>query len=487
MTDGAVQTVLIIGAGFGGLCLALELERQGIDFTILEKGSDVGGTWRDNTYPGAACDVPSFQYCFSFAQKSDWSRKWAPQPEILAYIHDLVDRHGLARRLRLDTEVASAVFDEARSHWVVKTTNGQEYCARFLVSAVGQLNRPHVPHFDGLEEFRGVSFHSARWRKDVDLSDKTVAVIGNAASAVQLVPEIAGRARKLLVFQRSPNWIIPKNDGPYTPREIALFRRLPFLVRLYRWLIWLLLELRFPTLIGSNLSSYVARRMALRHLNVQVPDPELRRLLLPSYPIGAKRILITDDYYPALLRPNVSLVTAPIDGLTSTGVRTHDGSEHPADVIVFATGFETTSFLAPMRVVGRGGATLDETWKDGAEAYLGITVPGFPNFFMMYGPNTNLGHNSILFMLECQARYIVSCVKEVERRKLRSLEPREEIFRAYNRRVQEELGRTVWSRIDASWYKTASGRITNNWYGPTWRYWLATRRPDFTAFRTETA
>jgi cation diffusion facilitator CzcD-associated flavoprotein CzcO len=476
-------SILVIGSGFAGLCLAMQLKRAGIhSFTILEKEGDIGGTWRDNVYPGAACDVPSFLYCFSFEQKTDWTRKWSPEKEILEYIRHSADKYDLWPHIRLRTEVVSARFDASQNEWVVRTSDGLELRARFLVSATGQLNRPSIPQIDGLEQFAGASFHSARWRHDVSLSGRSVAVIGNAASAVQFIPELAKQVAQLTVFQRSPNWMLPKNDRVHTEREIRLFSKVPLLARLYRSCIWLGYEARFPALGGNRVAQRAATFMALRHLESQVPDAVLRKALVPDYPIGAKRILISDDYYPALARSNVSLVTNPIERVTPTGVVTRDGVEHPADVLVFATGFESTAFLTPMEIEGPSGRTLGEAWRDGAEAYLGLTVAGFPNFFVLYGPNTNLGHNSILFMLECQTNYVLACLERMDQNGLSRIDLLPGAQRDYNALVQRKLAKTVWTQIDASWYKTKTGRITNNWYGPTWQYWRATRRVDWSAY-----
>jgi cation diffusion facilitator CzcD-associated flavoprotein CzcO len=478
-------TFVIIGAGFGGLCIAMKLKRAGIDsFTILEKAATAGGTWRDNTYPGAACDIPSFHYCFSFEQRTSWSRKWAAQPEILDYVHHCIRKYDLARHIRYGAEVDTAHFDDDTTEWVVRTKAGDEFRARYLVSAVGQLNRPHVPDVRGLSSFRGPWFHSARWQKDIALENTDVAVIGNAASAVQFIPEIAPHVRRLTIFQRSPNWIMPKLDAPYDERTRRLLTRVPFLAFLYRIWLWYLAEIRFPILLGRRFFARLATSIATRHLETQIKDSTLRERLLPAYPIGAKRVLITDDYYPALQRDNVSLVTDPIDHVEPDGIVTADGARHAADAIIFATGFETTEFLVPMRISGERVCTLEESWRGGAEAYLGITVSGFPNFFLMYGPNTNLGHNSILFMLECQADYVVGLVEKVERRGFRMVDLRPDVMRAYNDRLRKELDKTVWAKVSSSWYKTKSGRITNNWYGPTWLYWLRTRRVSLAAYRT---
>jgi cation diffusion facilitator CzcD-associated flavoprotein CzcO len=314
---------------------------------------------------------------------------------------------------------------------------------------------------------------------------KHVAVIGNAASAVQFIPQIAPVVGKLTVFQRSPNWMLPKLDGPYSERTKRWFARLPFLVFLYRAWLWYLAETRFAILLGYRILQRIATTWATGHLEAQITDPKLRQKLLPTYPIGAKRILISDDYYPALQRENVCLVTRPIDRVESDAIVTDDGEKHAAETIIFATGFQTTAFLVPMRIEGANGRTLEDEWREGAEAYLGITVAGFPNFFMMYGPNTNLGHNSILFMLECQADYILSIVERMGRRGSTAFDLKGDAMRAYNDQVQQKLGKTVWAQISASWYKNVSGRITNNWYGPTWLYWLRTRRVAWSDYRME--
>jgi cation diffusion facilitator CzcD-associated flavoprotein CzcO len=481
--------VAIIGAGFSGLCLGIELRRAGFDaFAIFEKSDGVGGTWRDNSYPGAACDSPAFAYCFSFAQKTDWSRKWAPQPEILAYLEGCAREFGLLPHLRLRTEIAGARFDAERGVWQLRTTAGEEVSAEVLVSGVGQLSRPHVPRIPGLERFRGTSFHSARWDHDCAIAGRSVAVIGNAASAIQLIPRLAEQAGQLCVFQRSANWMIPKLDREYSEREKRRFARHPWLARLYRWWIWASFEARFPVFRGGG--RWIGRRLerlAERQMRAEVADPGLQAALVPDYPIGGKRILISDDYYPALGRPNVRLVTAEIDRFEEDAVVTRDGVRHPVEVAVFATGFETTAFLAPMQIEGHRGRSLASAWQGGARAYLGISVPGFPNFFLMYGPNTNLGHNSIPFMIECQARYIRSCIHTLATCGIRWMDLRPEVLEAWDARTQAELARTVWAATDHSWYKTAEGRITNNWPGTTTRYWWQTRRVDLRAYHLEPA
>jgi cation diffusion facilitator CzcD-associated flavoprotein CzcO len=479
--------VIVIGAGFSGLCLGYHLERSGIrDFTILEKADRVGGTWRENTYPGAACDVPSITYCFSFAQKTDWSRKWAPQAEILAYMEQCADDFGLRPHLRLGTEVASARFDEGRGVWTVRTTTGEELEAEVLVSGVGQLHRPYVPDIPGLADFEGAAFHSARWNHAVDLTGKRVAVIGNAASAIQLIPQVAKTAGRVHVFQRSANWMMRRNDRAYTEAEKERFARHPWLVRLLRGLTWAAFEAQFPVFAGRELLARRYRSVARQYLEETITDPALRAKLTPDYPIGAKRILISDDYYEALTRENVELVTDRIDRVTPGGIVTADGTERPVDVIVLATGFRTTEFLAPMEIVGRGGRRLTDAWRDGAEAYLGLAVAGFPNFFMTYGPNTNLGHNSIIFMIECQTAYIMDAIRQMRERGVRWIDLSPEVQRTYNEHVQRILAGRVWANVDHSWYKNAAGKITNNWSGTTIEYWWRTRHCDLSKYRLAT-
>ncbi len=476
--DESNERAIIIGAGFSGLCLAYHLGKQGIPYTVLEKGSDVGGTWRENTYPGAACDIASMSYCFSFAQKSDWTRKWSSQPEILEYIRGCVDDLGIREHIRFDCEVVSAEFDEGRGLWTVRTADGEELEAKVLASGVGQLHRPATPNIAGAADFEGPMFHSARWDHGVDLTGKTVAVIGNAASAIQFIPQIAKTAARLKVFQRSANWMLKRNDRAYTDVEKARFARYPLLAKLYRYRIWFENECKFPVFAGNKIGQDLFHRLAEKHLDEKISDPELRRLLTPDYPIGAKRILISDDYYDALNRDNVELIAAGIDRITPDALVTSSGEKHEVDVIVFATGFATTEFLVPMKITGRNGVRLEEKWKDGAEAYLGISVSGFPNFFMMYGPNTNLGHNSIIFMIECQVAYIMDCIRRLRAGGSSWLDLSEAAQREYNRELQETLAGRIWSRVGSSWYKNAAGKITNNWSGSTIEYWWRTRRAD---------
>ena len=475
MTPPVVRRVhvAIIGAGHSGLCMGMRLKQAGVDdFLILEKAATLGGTWRDNTYPGASCDAPSFLYSFSFAQKTDWSRRFAWQPELLGYSTELAVRHGLLSHCRFAAEVLRACYDDNANTWTLTCSDGTQVVADFVVTAVGQLNRPAVPSLPGLESFAGTHFHSAQWNHAVELAGRRVAVVGNAASAVQFVPQIAPLVARLTVFQRSANWLLPRKDRLYAPRTQRLLTRFPALARLYHDAQWFYFgEMQLTPLMKQvRVVQALARRRALAHLRRQVRDPALRARLVPTYPIGAKRVLFNDDYYPALARPNVVLVTDGIERIEPAGIRSHDGELHEADVIVFATGFRSTEFLAPIEVTGRDGRRLQDEWRDGARAYLGVAVSGFPNFFMLYGPNTNLGHNSILVMIEAQVGYVLDAMGKMRARGVRRLDVRRPVMDAYNRRLQQDLAKSVWSTIDASWYKTADGTITNNWPHSTIRY-----------------
>jgi cation diffusion facilitator CzcD-associated flavoprotein CzcO len=351
-----------------------------------------------------------------------------------------------------------------------------------LVSGVGQLNRPAIPAIPGLERFRGIRFHSARWNHAADLRGRRVAVVGNAASALQFVPEIAPQVAHLTILQRSANWVVPRFDRAYSAAEHARFRRFPWLAKLYRWWIWLSYESSFPVFRKSRFMSRVLEKKARAYIDAEIADPALRAKLVPDYPVGAKRMLISDDYYRALNRSNVSVETAGIDHVEEDAVVLRDGRRIAIDVLILATGFESTAFLAPMEITGRGGRSLTAVWQHGARAYLGLTVAGFPNFFMMYGPNTNLGHNSIIFMIECQTHYIMECLRWLRARGLQWMDVRPEAMHAYNVALQRELASTVWAEAKHSWYKTADGTITNNWSGSTIRYWWRTRHPDFAAY-----
>lgn len=476
---GTEPQIAILGAGVAGLCMAMQLRRAGIDgFTIFDKSPTIGGTWSKNDYPGAGCDVPSHLYCFSFEPNPDWSRKYAEQSEILAYLERCADKYQLAAHMRLATEVTEIVRRNRR--WEITTADGQ--CATFdvVVTATGQLDRPAIPALDGLENFEGVSFHSARWRHDRDLSGD-VAVVGNGASALQLIPHVAAAARSLTIYQRSAHWIVEKPDRRYTSAERWLFRHVPWVAKVHRAQIYVALEARFLSFRTGSLMNKGAALLAQRELD-KVRDPQLRRKLTPNYAIGCKRILISNDYYDALQLPHVHVVTEPIERVAPNGIVT-DGDLRVADTIIFGTGFESTGFVAPMEIVGRDGQRLAEAWRDGAEAYLGVTVAGFPNMFMLYGPNTNLGHSSIIFMIEAQTRYVLRCLAAMKHHGAREMEVTRTAMDRYNEHIQAALGETVWGTGCDNWYRHASGKITNNWGSFTTAYWWRTREPDLSAYR----
>jgi cation diffusion facilitator CzcD-associated flavoprotein CzcO len=467
--------------------MGMQLKRAGIDdFVILEKGATLGGTWRDNTYPGASCDAPSFLYSFSFAQKTDWSRRFAWQSELLAYSVECVVKSGLLPHCRFNSQVVAARFDESRNLWRIELADGDTVEAQFLVTGVGQLHRPSTPAIPGREDFGGAQFHSARWDHGVDLAGKRIAVIGNAASAVQFVPQIAPLAAQLTIFQRSANWLLPRKDRLYPPRLQRRMTRWPWLAKLrhqFQWFFFGEMQLT-PLMKQVRVVQWLATRYSLLHLRRQVRDPALRAKLVPDYPIGAKRVLFNDDYYPTLNRANVRLVTDGVERIETDGVSTKAGERLPADVIIYATGFQATDFLAPMTIEGAGGRDLREEWRSGAHAYLGVTVSGFPNLFMLYGPNTNLGHNSILVMIEAQVGYIIDAIRQMDARGARRLDVKREVMEEYNRDLQRDLAKSVWAADKQSWYKLADGTITNNWPHSTIRYRKLLRRADLAVYDT---
>ncbi|GAA4547913.1 alpha/beta hydrolase fold domain-containing protein [Pseudonocardia xishanensis] len=460
--------VAVVGAGFGGIGMGVALREDDLgEVTLLEKAERPGGVWRDNTYPGAACDVPSHLYSYSFAQGREWSRRYAVQPDILQYLERVAAEHGLDAVLHTGTEVTDAVWDDAAALWRLATSEGAVE-AEALVSACGQLSHPAVPDLPGLDDFIGPAFHSARWDHSVDLRRKRIAVIGTGASAIQFVPEIAREAAQVTVFQRSAAWILPKPDAAYGPRAHRLFSRFPLWHKLSRlgWTAFFEAGALGLTRVRAIAAPFpVVHRALLRR---QVADPVLRERLEPDYPVGCKRILFSSDWFRTLARPRVHLTEEKIAEVTPTGVRTADGTLHEADVIVFGTGFRTQDFLAPMRVVGRDGRELSAQWRDGARAHLGVTVPGFPNLFLLYGPNTNVGSGSIVHMLECQIRHAREGIRRLAAG-ARTVEVRPDAATAYDVEMQSRLGDSVWTEC-ASWYRTETGRITNNWPGTMREY-----------------
>ncbi|MEU4341442.1 NAD(P)/FAD-dependent oxidoreductase [Nocardia sp. NPDC023852] len=482
MTAGNGPSILIIGAGFGGIGMAIELRRHGLDdITILERAADLGGVWRENTYPGAACDVPSPLYSYSFEPKPDWPQRYSGRVAIHGYLRRVAERHGVLDLIRFDTAVTGAEFDDATGRWTVRTADGGTRIVDVLISAVGQLSRPAMPSIPGIDTFTGPSFHSAEWDHDVALTGKRVACVGTGASAVQFIPKIQPQVAHLTLFQRTPAWVVPKFDTDYSPIQHSLFARVPgaLLVERFGW--WSIAELISLGLVEFPAIARLVARIASEHLARQVEDPQLRAELTPDYPVGCKRALFSNDYYPALTQPNVQVETTAIAEITPEGVRTADGVVHEADVIIYGTGFKGTEFLWPMNIYGRAGRKLSDVWADGAHAYYGISVPDFPNLFLVYGPNTNLGVGSIIYMIESQTRYIRQAVQLLADRPGHCLDVRADREATFNTALQQRLARTPWN-FCSSWYRNSAGRITNNWPGSQTRYRRSIRKLDPTAY-----
>ncbi|MDQ4112631.1 MAG: NAD(P)/FAD-dependent oxidoreductase [Actinomycetota bacterium] len=459
--------VAVIGTGFGGLAAVIELKKRGFDdIVVLEKGSDVGGVWRENTYPGAACDVPSPFYSYSFEPNPHWPHRFSRQPAILDYIRYVADKYDVRRHIRFDTEVTGASYEDETGEWTVALDRGEPLVVDVLVSAVGQLSRPAHPEIPGRDTFAGPAFHSALWDHDVDLAGKRVAVIGTGASAIQFVPEIQPKVAGLTVFQRSSPYVIPRPDRKFSQMHHRAFEKAPITELVERATWYGVTEGLSVAWVYSKPLASAIKSISRWHMRRQTKArPGLFEKVWPDYPIGCKRILFSDNYLPALAQPNVDLVTDQIREITPAGVVTQDGVTHEADVLIWGTGFKATEFLAPLEITGVAGADLHSEWKDGAHAYYGMTVPRFPNLFVMYGPNTNTGGGSIIFFLEAQARYLgdyvahgaaVGAPLDVR------AQVEQEVEQEYDERLQAELGGSVWSRC-ASWYRTENGRITTNW------------------------
>jgi cation diffusion facilitator CzcD-associated flavoprotein CzcO len=476
--------VAIVGAGFGGLGMAIRLKQEGIDdFTVLERAADLGGTWRDNSYPGCACDVPSHLYSFSFAPNPNWSHIFARQHEIWEYLNDCARRFRIAPHIRYGHEVAAAAWDDAAERWRIKTKAGP-ITARVLVSAAGPLSQPHVPELPGLDQFAGHAFHSAAWDHDYDLRDKRVAVVGTGASAIQFVPRIQPRVARLHLFQRTPPWVLARPEHRITEAEKTLLRNVPPVQRLLRSGIYWGAELGILGLAYDQRLVKPLEGLARRHLKAQVKDPALRAKLTPDYRLGCKRILGSYDYYPALTQPSTEVITEPIERVEENGIVTSDRKLRGLDAIIFGTGFHVTDNPMAAMVRGRNGKTLQDVWNGSPQAYLGMTVPGFPNGFLIVGPNTGLGNNSIVFMIEAQVRYVISALKAMDKHNLATIEVRPEAHAAFQDEVQQRMPGSVWTDGGCrSWYLDRTGRNSTLWPDFTWRYALRTRRFDLDSYR----
>jgi cation diffusion facilitator CzcD-associated flavoprotein CzcO len=469
--------VAIAGAGFGGLCMAVKLLDAGIkDFVILEKGKEVGGAWRDNHYPGAACDVQSHMYSFSFATKADWTKRYAPWHEIQQYILDVVKKYKLRPQIQFNQEVVSAVFNEGTGRWTVKTAGGETIICRHWVLASGPLHVPAIPHIKGLEGFKGKVMHSAQWDHSYDLSGKKVASIGTGGSAIQYVPEIAPKVGKLHVFQRTAAWVIPRDERSYSGFSKGLFAALPVTRTLHRWRCYWTNESRVWPIFNPSLAK-VGEFFLKKFISYQVKDPALVKKLTPDYTLGCKRILISNKWFPTFNRPNVELVTDDIQEITPNGIKTRDGQERPLDCIILGTGFivDPRIYMKRFELRGLNGHTVQEDWKVSPTSYLGITTSNYPNMYQLVGPHTGLGHNSIIFMIEAQADYIVKCMKLVKDKGVDYIDVKPQAMTRFLGEVTEALKGTVWNSGCKSWYQTADGINFAIWPKSTWKYWLETR------------
>jgi cation diffusion facilitator CzcD-associated flavoprotein CzcO len=456
-------SIAVVGAGFAGVGAVVMLKQAGYDdVTVFERGERVGGVWHHNTYPGAACDVPSHLYEFSFAPNPRWSRRYAPQAEIQAYLEDVARRNGVLDRIRTGTEVQGADWDEERAKWVLRTSAG-EHEADVLLTACGQLSVPSVPPLEGLDDFAGPAFHTARWRHDADLAGKRVAVIGTGCSAIQVVPAIQPKVQSIAIYQRSPGWTIPKMDFAYSARTQRLFERFPVLQRMDRAAVFGFMELGAAAMTNRRWLLAPFRAMARANINKAIKDPQLRAKVTPTDEVGCKRIMLTDEWYPTLTKPNVELVTDRIAAVTPGGVRTADGTERPADVLILATGFRTHGFVAPMEITGAGGRTLAQEWAGVPRAYLGMSVTGFPNMFLLYGPNTNGGTGSVIYTIEAAVNHVIAALRELERARARKIQLNAARAEAYDRELRAALAGTVWHTGCTSWYVDADGNDPNQW------------------------
>ncbi|MDG4797479.1 NAD(P)/FAD-dependent oxidoreductase [Micromonospora sp. WMMD1082] len=467
--------IAVVGAGFGGLGAAIQLQRAGFtDLLVFDRGDDVGGTWRDNTYPGCACDVPSHLYSFSFAPHPHWSHTYSGQPEIQDYLRDCADRFGVRPKLRLRHELRRADWDARRGRWRLDTSGG-EYTARVLICAAGPLSEPALPGIPGLDTFAGTVFHSARWRHDHDLTGRRVAVIGTGASAIQFVPRIQPAVERLTLFQRTPAWIMPRRSRRVTRLEQAAYRHLPGAQRGVRAAIYLVRDAMAVGFLHPTVNR-VAARVSLRMLRRQVAEPRLRATLTPRYAMGCKRVLISNDYWPALTRQNVDVVSAGISRIAADGLVTDDGTHHPADTIILGTGFHVTDPPVASRIHGRGGRSLADAWAAGMQAYRGTTVAGFPNLFFLLGPNTGLGHTSVVLMIEAQLRLVVDALRHLRATGATAIEPTAEAQRHWTEWVDRRMRGTVWQAGCASWYLDGNGRNTTVWPGYVTGYRRRLRR-----------
>lgn len=471
-------TVAVIGAGFSGLGMAKKLQDAGIeDFVILEAAGEVGGTWRDSKYPGAAVDVPNHLYSYSFAQNPDWTRMFSNSDEIQRYIVDIADRFDLRRKIRFNTKIVEAHFDEVSNLWEAKAQDGTLFRARFVVGAMGPFAESRIPDVPGLKKFKGTMAHTAKWDRNIDIRGKRVAVVGSGASAIQVVPAVQPLAKELKVFQRTPSWVVPKADYEYSELEKMVYRYLPFTQKIRRAVIYGLTELLATAIVWDTPMTDLLEKISQRHREKAIKDPELLRKVTPDYRLGRTRMLISNDWYPALAQPNVELIDHGVDSLTENGI-VANGKEYPVDIIIWATGYKSPSEGFPFPLTGTGGRDLNSYWANGAKAYKGVTIAGFPNLFTLMGPNTGPGHTSVLVYVEAQQEYIVKAIQQCQKNHIGSLSVREDRQEEFNRELVEKMKKTTWGDGGNSWYYTKDGRNTTLYPGFATDYVLSVRNFD---------
>ena len=486
MNENQHVDVAILGSGFSGLGMAIRLRQQGHhDFVVLERAAEVGGTWHYNTYPGCACDVPSHLYSFSFAPNPEWSQTYSPQKEIWDYLRRCADEFGVRPHIRLNHEVTKAAWDEDEGRWRIETNHGP-FTARVLVAGLGPLTEPKVPDIPGLEHFEGATFHSARWNHDYDLSGKRVASIGTGASAIQYVPEIQPKVAQLHVFQRTAPWVVPHSNRPITNFERRIYRALPAVQRLVRAGVYAAREALVLGFVKNPRLMRVVELVARRHMRKQTSDRDLLRKVTPNYTIGCKRILPSNGWYPALDKPNVELVPEGVREVRRNSIVSDDGVERPVDAIVFGTGFHVTDMPASQHLYGRGGQRLYEVWRHSPRAYLGTAAPGFPNLFLLLGPNTGLGHGSMVYMIESQIQYVLDALRVMREQDLETVEVEQATVDRYNARLERQIEGTVWNTGCSSWYLDDTGRNATQWPDWTWRFRQRTARFDPAEYQLET-
>lgn len=472
--------IAIIGAGFGGLAMAIRLLQSGIqDFIILEKANDVGGTWRENQYPGAACDVQSHMYSLSFAPKKDWSKRYAEAPEIFDYIQNLIRKFELKKHIQFNQEVISTTYNETNFNWQIDLKNGEKIEAQFVVFASGPLHVPQIPHIKGIEKFQGEVFHSAQWNHSYNLNDKNVASIGTGGSAIQYIPEIAEKVKNLYVLQRTAAWVIPRDERAYNALDKKLLGRFEWFRKLHRSRLYWSNESRVVPIVKPKIIKY-GQKLAQAFIKYQVKNKTTVEKLTPDYILGCKRILISNKYYPTFNRTNVELITDAIQEITEKSIIFKTGEERQIDCLIYGTGFITDPriYLKSFTCYGQNGLELKDAWKDGAESYYGISTKNFPNLFQLLGPNTILGHNSVIFMIESQVNYILQLIQLVDKTQTQALVIKTDIQDQFNQKVQQKLEGTVWQSGCVSWYQQDGGKNFSLWPTYTWKYWLETRKAN---------